>query len=73
MLPGVADLAGREGEVLRLLARGWDNARIAEKLCISEGTVKKHVTSIYAKLHVRSRAEAVAWAWEQGVMGERWS
>nr|HID12614.1 response regulator transcription factor [Anaerolineae bacterium] len=33
--------------------------------------VKKHVTSIYAKLNVRSRAEAVAWAWEHGVMGER--
>ncbi|MDY7079946.1 MAG: response regulator transcription factor [Chloroflexota bacterium] len=69
--PGVAGLTGREVEVLRLLARGWDNARIAEKLCISEGTVKNHVTSIYAKLGMRSRAEAVAWAWQHGVMGGR--
>jgi DNA-binding NarL/FixJ family response regulator len=69
--PGVAGLTGREMEVLRLLARGWGNKRIAEELVISERTVKNHVTSIYAKLGVRSRAEAVAWAWEHGVMGER--
>jgi DNA-binding NarL/FixJ family response regulator len=43
---------------------GWDNRRIAEKLNISEGTVKNHVMSIYTKLGVRSRAEAVAWAWK---------
>ena len=71
--PGVAGLTGREMEVLRLLARGWDNARIAEELVISEGTVKNHVTSIYAKLNVHSRAEAVAWAWEHGGMGKRWN
>ena len=63
-------LTEREVEVLRLLARGWDNARIAEELVVSEGTVKNHVTSIYAKLNVHSRAQAVAWAWEHGVMGE---
>ena len=66
--PGVAGLTEREVEVLRLLARGWDNARIAEELCIAEGTVKNYVTSIYAKLNVGSRAEAVAWAWQHGVM-----
>jgi len=67
---GVAGLTGREMEVLRLLARGWGNKRIAEELVISEGTVKNHVTSIYARLNVHSRAEAVAWAWEHGGMGD---
>lgn len=65
-----AGLTKREQEVLRLLARGWDNQRIAKDLVISEGTVKNHVTSIYTKLGVRSRADAVAWAWKQGMMGE---
>jgi len=68
--PGVGGLTGREMEVLRLLARGWGNKRIAEELVISEGTVKNHVTSIYARLNVHSRAEAVAWAWEHGGMGD---
>ena len=68
--PGVAGLTRREMEVLRLLARGWGNKRIAEELVISEGTVKNHVTSIYARLNVHSRAKAVAWAWEHGGMGD---
>ncbi len=50
-------------------ANKWDNARIAEELGIAAGTVKNHVTSIYVKSNVRSRAEAVAWAWEHGVVG----
>jgi len=69
--PGAAGLTGRELEVLRLLARGWDNTRITRELRISVGTVKNHVTNLYVKLKVRSRAEAVAWAWEHGVVGER--
>ncbi len=63
-----AGLTERELEVLRLMARGWDNRRIAQELVISEGTVKNHVTNIYAKLGVRSRAGAVAWAWQQGLV-----
>lgn len=54
--------------MLQLLARGWDNRRIAEELEICEGTAKNHVTSIYTRLGVCSRAEAVAWAWERGVI-----
>ncbi len=50
------------------MAKGWDNARIAESLYIVEGTVKNHVSTIYAKLNVSSRAEAVAWAWQQGLI-----
>jgi len=60
-------LTGRELEVLRLMARGWSNREIARELFISEGTVKNHVTNIYARLGVHSRAEAVAWAWQQGL------
>jgi len=66
----VAGLTDRELEVLRLIAQGRDNARIADALCIAVGTVKNHVASIYAKLNVGSRAEAVAWAWQHGLMDE---
>lgn len=61
-------LSMRELEVLRLLARGYSNEQIANALMISEGTVKNHVTNIYDKLKVHTRAEAVAWAWEQGLV-----
>jgi DNA-binding NarL/FixJ family response regulator len=65
----VATLSAREREVLRLIAQGLDNAAVAGRLFISESTVKNHVTNIFAKLGVRSRAEAVAWAWQHGLMG----
>ena len=61
-------LSSREFEVLTLLARGHSNDRIAGELSISEGTVKNHVSRIYMKLGLHSRAEAVAWAWEHGVV-----
>lgn len=53
-------LTERETEVLRLLARGLANKQIAAALGISEHTVKFHVSSIYAKLNVTNRAEAVS-------------
>ena len=56
--------------MLRWVAQGWSNARIAEKLAIVEGTVKQHVSSIYARLNGGSRAEAVAWAWRHEVIGK---
>jgi DNA-binding NarL/FixJ family response regulator len=52
-------LTEREDEVLRLLAAGYRNKDVAEKLFISISTVKTHVYSIYQKLHVTSRVEAV--------------
>jgi DNA-binding CsgD family transcriptional regulator len=55
-------LSEREAEVLRLLAAGQSNADIAERLFISRRTVTTHVSHLYAKLDVASRAEAIALA-----------
>ena len=55
-------LTGRELEVLKLLSRGYSNAKIGQKLFISEGTVKKHITSILGKLCLENRVEAVLFA-----------
>ena len=63
-----APLTPREIEVLRLLAEGLANKNIAWKLKISEHTVKFHIASIFAKLNVSSRAEAVAIGIRQGVI-----
>jgi len=63
-----ADLSPREAEVLTLVGRGLTNPQIAETLFISEGTVKNHVSRVYEKLGLRTRAEAVAWAWEHGLV-----
>lgn len=53
-------LTPRELEVLELVAQGETNARIADRLVISQGTVKSHVKSLLRKLHVANRAEAVS-------------
>ncbi len=53
-------LSPREEEILRLLAKGARSKEIADRLNIGSGTVNTHVRHIYEKLHVRSRAEAVA-------------
>jgi DNA-binding NarL/FixJ family response regulator len=53
------DLSPREREILNLLAKGYMNKEIAERLHIAVETVCTHVRSIYAKLHVRSRSEAI--------------
>ena len=60
--PGTASgsLSEREAEVLELIASGSRDKEIAERLVITEGTVKKHVQNILRKLHARNRAEAVA-------------
>lgn len=55
-------LTGRELEVLKVLSRGYSNAKIGQKLFISEGTVKKHITSILGKLCMENRVEAVLFA-----------
>ena len=61
------DLTNREREVLDLIAQGRDNGQIAEELVISPKTVRNHVTSIYSKLQVAGRAEAIVRAREAGL------
>jgi DNA-binding CsgD family transcriptional regulator len=60
-------LSPRELEVLRHLAAGRTNRDIAEELGISERTVDRHVSNLYTKLDVSTRAAATAWAYEHGL------
>ncbi|MFJ8041790.1 response regulator [Kitasatospora sp. NPDC096147] len=60
-------LTAREAEVLNLVAKGLDNRRIARELVVAEKTVRNHVTHIFEKLHVATRAEAVARARDMGL------
>jgi two-component system, NarL family, response regulator LiaR len=62
-----ASLTNREVEVLRLLAQGLSNAEIAEKLHLSEGTVRNHVSSIFSKLEVTDRTQAAILAIRHGL------
>jgi DNA-binding NarL/FixJ family response regulator len=62
------DLTARELEVLRCLAEGGSNARIAAQLNITEKTVKAHLGSIMSKLDLTDRTQAVALAWRAGLM-----
>jgi NarL family two-component system response regulator LiaR len=64
------DLTPREKEVLGLLIKGMSNPEIAEKLVVSQSTVKFHVSSILSKLGVSSRTEAVALAVQKNLVGE---
>lgn len=62
------ELSDREMEVLRLIAAGSSNAEIAEKLVISEKTVKGHVSNILSKLHLVDRTQAAVFAWREGIV-----
>lgn len=63
-----APLSERELGILRALADGASNARLADIFSISVKTVKSHVSSILSKLHLADRTEAVAFAWRHGLM-----
>ena len=57
------ELTNREKEILHLLAEGWSNQQIADRLCLAIRTVKFHTGNIYSKLGLHCRSEAIAWAW----------
>jgi len=63
-----ADLTDRELDVLKLIANGLTNSQIAEKLFISENTVKGHVSNILSKLHLADRTQVAAYAWQKGIV-----
>ncbi len=63
-----SELSGREREVLNLIVRGRSNKEIATELCITESTVKCHVSAILMRLNVTDRTQAVVTALQRGLM-----
>ena len=61
-------LTGREREVLTLVARGWSNAEIAGRLCLSPATAKTHVGRLLTKLQARDRTQLVVIAYQTGLV-----
>jgi NarL family two-component system response regulator LiaR len=63
-----SELTEREMDVLKLIANGYTNQKIADELVITIGTVKGHVSNILSKLHLADRTEAAVFAWRQGIV-----
>jgi DNA-binding NarL/FixJ family response regulator len=66
--PRLAALSDREHEVLVAIGQGWTNTEIAERLVLTESTVKKHVGRVLAKLNARDRVQAVIIAYDTGLV-----
>ena len=64
---GIDALTPREREVLMLMARGLSNAELGDELVLEPSTVKKHVANVLSKLDLKSRAQAVVFAYEHGL------
>ena len=63
-----ATVTQRELDIIRLVAKGLRNKEIAQKLCITEGTVKLHLHNIYNKLNVESRLQLTLYAQSHGMV-----
>ena len=64
----VADLTRRERQVLEYMCGGWKNDAIAEQLGVARNTVRNYIASIYNKLNVHTRADAILWAKARGIV-----
>ena len=62
------ELTDRELEILKLIAQGMTNQELTAHLCISEHTVKGHVSNILSKLHLADRTQAAIFAWREGIV-----
>lgn len=62
------ELSERESDVVRLIAQGLSNKEIGVRLCLSEKTVKNHVSRIFSKLNISARAQAVVYAMRTGMV-----
>ena len=70
MQASALQLTSRERQVLRLICRGATDSSIAYTLGLSPHTIRNHVASLYRKLRVKRRSDAVIWAYQRGIASE---